>query len=381
MIRLAVLGSTGSIGTQTLEVAERFREEVEITALVARRSSQRLLEQARRFRPRLVVSYEEPSSRWLSDLPEGTRYLWGDEGLVEAVRISDRIMNAVSGISGIKPTFLALKEGKILLASNKESIICLRELVRSNRERVIPVDSEHNALFQLLENLRREDVRCVYITASGGPFKDWSLEEMRRATVEQALRHPRWNMGAKITVDSATLMNKGFEMLEAVSLFDLDLDSIRVVIHPQSVVHGVVELVDGSFIMHAGRTDMRIPIMHALFYPDRRSDPFGGTSLPALSPMHFEEVDSSRFRSLELAREAGRRGGAYLPVLVGADEEAINLFLQGKIGFLSIVDLVERVLLETNLPPPRSVDDILSAVEWARAKVREVYEREYAEAL
>jgi len=381
MIKLAVLGSTGSVGTQTLEVVERFPSEVKVTALVARRSSEKLLDQARRFRPELVVSYEDPPKGWMSRLPPQTEYLQGEEGLLEAIRISDRIMNAISGIHGIKPTYLVLSQGKVLLASNKESIICLGELIRNSRDRVIPVDSEHNALFQLLEKIRREDLRSVYITASGGPFKDWTLEKMRRATVQQALRHPRWNMGVKITVDSATLMNKGFEMLEAVNLFDLDLDAVRVIVHPESVVHGAVELKDGTFLMHAGKTDMRSPIMHALFYPERKEDPFGTPPLSALSPIHFEEVDNERFRSIELARRAGRKGGAYLPVLVGADEEAISLFLEGRVGFLDIVELVEKVLSEVNLPPPEDVGGVISAIEWARLKVREIYESEYAGAL
>ncbi len=378
MIRLAVLGSTGSVGTQTLQVAESFPDEIEVVALVARRSSEKLLQQAIRFRPKVVVSYEEPGKDWLSSLPKGTRYVKGEEGLREAISIADRVMNAVSGVDGIKPAYYTLKEGKTLLASNKESLICLGDLVRRSRERIIPVDSEHNALFQLLKKVRREEVRSVYLTASGGPFRNWSLEEMRRATKDQALNHPRWNMGAKITVDSATLMNKGFEMLEAVNLFDLDLDRVKVVIHPQSVVHGAVELVDGTFLMHASATDMRIPIAHALFYPERKVTPFGRTSLPSLSPFEFEPVDQEKFRSVYLARWAGEMGGAYVPVLVGADEEAVSLFLEERIGFLDIVELIEMTLSEVNIPNPESIEDILGAVEWARRKVREIYERRYA---
>jgi 1-deoxy-D-xylulose-5-phosphate reductoisomerase len=378
MTKLAVLGSTGSVGSQTLEVVETFPDEIEVVALVARRASEKLLRQAISFRPKLVVSYEDPSPEWVSSLPRGTEYVKGDEGLKEAVRIADRVMNAVSGVHGIKPAYLTLKEGKILLASNKESLICLGDLVRRLRDRIVPVDSEHNALFQILQRIRREEIKNVYLTASGGPFRNWTLEEMRNATKDQALNHPRWNMGAKITVDSATLMNKGFEMLEAVNLFDLDLDRVKVVIHPQSVVHGVVELKDGTYLMHASRTDMRIPITHALFYPERKELPFGRSELTSLSPLEFEPADPERFRSLYLARWAGEMGGAYVPVLVGADEEAVNLFLEEKIGFLDIVDLVERTLSEVNIPDPRSLEDILEAISWARAKVREIYGREYA---
>ncbi len=378
MMRIAVLGSTGSVGTQTLEVVERFPDEIDLVALVARRSSDRLLEQAVKFRPKIVVSYEEPDKDWISSLPDGTEYMKGDEGLMAAISLADRVMNAVSGVSGIKPAYYTLKEGKTLLASNKESLICLGDMVRKSRNRIIPVDSEHNALFQILEKVNRAEVRTVYLTASGGPFRNWTLEEMRNATKDQALNHPRWNMGAKITVDSATLMNKGFEMLEAVNLFDLDLDTVKVIIHPQSVVHGIVELVDGTFIMHTSATDMRVPILYALFYPERKASPFGRSDLVSLSPIEFEPVDQEKFRALYLARWVGEMGGAYVPVLVGADEEAVNLFLEEKIGFLDIVDLIERTLSEVNIPDPETVDDILDAVEWARRKVNEIYEREYA---
>ena len=378
MIRLAVLGSTGSVGNQTLEVADRFPDEIDVVALLAKRASRKLLDQAIRFRPTLVVTYEEPSEEWIRSLPEGTRHALGDEGMREAVSLADRVMNAVSGVHGIKPAYYTLKEGKVLLASNKESIICLGSLVRESRERIIPVDSEHNALFQLLEGVKREDIRFLYLTASGGPFRNWSLEEMRRATPQDALKHPNWNMGAKITVDSATLMNKGFEMLEAVNLFDVELKRIKVVVHPQSVVHGALELKDGSFFLHAGKTDMRIPIMHALFYPERRAYPFDGADLTGLSPIEFEPVDEERFRSLRLARWAGEKGGVYIPVLVGADEEAVSLFLEGKIGFLDIIELIEKALSSVSIPDPEDLEGILEAIEWARAKVRDIYEREYA---
>ena len=381
MFRLAVLGSTGSVGSQTLEVVRQFPEEVEVVALLARRASDKLLEQAREFKPKIVVTYEKPGAEWLSALPSESEHILGDEGLVDAVASADKVMNAVAGIHGIRPAYETLKQGKTLLASNKESVICLPELVAENRRKVIPVDSEHNALFQLLEVVDSKDVRFVYLTASGGPFKDWSIDEMRRATPQEALKHPRWNMGAKITVDSATMMNKGFELLEAVNLFGLELDAVKVVIHPQSVVHGVVELKDGSFLMHASQTDMRVPILHALFYPERKEFPFGRKKLSQLSPVSFEEVDTDKFRSLYLARWAGEMGGVYVPVLLGADEEAVELFLEGRIGFLDIVELIERTLSEVNIEDPEDIDEILDAIEWARRKLRDIYEREYAEAL
>jgi len=380
MIKLALFGSTGSVGRQTLEVIDAFPGEVEVVALAARRSSQKLLLQAQKYRPSLVVSEEEPAREWFEHLPRGTEYLRGDEGLREAVKLADRVMNAISGVHGIKPAYYTLREGKTLLASNKESILCLAELVSENRERILPVDSEHNALFQLMEGKRKEDIKFMYLTASGGPFRKWSLEEMRKATPRDALRHPTWDMGAKITIDSATLMNKGFEMLEAKNLFGIELSRVKVVIHPQSVVHGILELRDGTFLMHASKTDMRVPIAHALFYPECKRNPFGETELPSLSPIGFEEVDGERFPCLYLARWAGEMGGVYVPVLVGADEEAVSLFLEGRIGFLDIPDIVEKTLSSVNIPDPDGVEDVVGAVEWARCKVRELYEKEYARA-
>ncbi|NPA32832.1 MAG: 1-deoxy-D-xylulose-5-phosphate reductoisomerase [Aquificae bacterium] len=377
-MKLGVLGSTGSVGSQTLEVYERVGGDVELVGILARRASEKLLSQAIRYKPRFVVSYEEPTKEWLSRLPSGTKFLKGDEGLDAIISESDRLMNAVSGVHGIKPAYEILRKGKVLLASNKESILCLGDFIREHRGRVLPVDSEHNALFQLLGSVSREEVKNVFITASGGPFRDKKIEELKDVSVEDALKHPRWNMGAKITVDSATLMNKGFEVLEASYLFDLPLDMIKVVIHPQSVVHAILELRDNSFLMHASPTDMRIPIMHALFYPKRMDYPFGRVSPLELSGLVFERVDTKKFRALELARWAGYMGGPYVPVLVGADEEAVELFLKGKIPFLRIVELIERALEEVELQEPKTIEEIVEAVEWGRRKVREIYEREYA---
>ncbi|RUM32230.1 MAG: 1-deoxy-D-xylulose-5-phosphate reductoisomerase [Aquifex sp.] len=377
-MKLGVLGSTGSVGSQTLQVYEKFKSEIDLIGILANKASEKLLEQARKYKPKYVVSYQEPTKEWLESLPEGVTYLKGDEGLKAIVEESERLMNAISGVYGIKPAYEIIKSGKILLASNKESILCLGEIIRKNRERVIPVDSEHNALFQLLSSVKREEVKYIYLTASGGPFKDRSLEELKNVSVEEALRHPRWNMGAKITIDSATLMNKGFEMLEAHFLFDFALENIKVVIHPQSFVHGILELVDNSFIMHTSQTDMKIPIMHALFYPKRKDYPFKKVSLLELSPITFEKVDTLKFKALDLAKWAGFMSGVYIPVLVGADEEAVNLFLNKKIGFLEIVDLIEQALSEVDIKDPESVEDILNAVEWGRKKVREIYGRKYA---
>ena len=377
-MKLGILGSTGSIGSQTLEVYEKFKEEIELVGILANRASDKLLQQAQKYKPKYVVSYQEPTKDWLEALPKESTYLHGDEGLKTIIAESDKLMNAVSGIYGIKPAYEILKAGKILLASNKESIICLGEFIKKHRNKVIPVDSEHNALFQLLNVHNISEIKYVYLTASGGPFKDKSLDELKDVSVEEALKHPRWNMGAKITVDSATLMNKGFEMLEASYLFNLPLDIIKVVIHPQSVVHGIIELKDNSFIMHTSQTDMKIPILYSLFYPERKEYPFKKVSLIEFSPITFEKVDTSKFKALDLAKWAGFMGGVYVPVLVGADEEAVSLFLERKISFLDIADLIEETLSEVNIRDPENVEEILEAVEWGRKKVRELYEKKFA---
>ena len=374
MKKLGVLGSTGSVGSQTLEVVRAYREDFELVGLLAKRASEKLLLQAIELKPRFVSCYEEPSKDWLSKLPEGTTFLKGEEGLQAIVEGSEMLMNAISGVDGILPTYLVLQQGKRLLASNKESLICLRELVRENKDRIVPVDSEHNALFQIMLGLRREDIKKVYLTASGGPFRDKSLEDLKHVSVEDALKHPTWKMGAKITIDSATLMNKGMELIEAINLFDLGVESLDVVIHPQSIVHGIVELIDGSFIFHTSQTDMRIPILYSLYYPERKAFPFERKSLLDLSPITFEKVDTEKFRSIPLCKWVALMGGVYPAVLVGADQIAVELFLQGRIGFLDIVNLVEEILSSVSLKDPQSLEDVLSAIDWAYKKGVELLE-------
>ncbi len=374
MKRLGVLGSTGSVGSQTLEVVKAYREDFELVGILAKRASEKLLLQAIELKPRFVSCYEEPSKDWLSELPEGTAFLRGEEGLHAIVENSEILMNAISGVDGILPTYLVLQQGKKLLASNKESLICLRELVRENREKIVPVDSEHNALFQIMLGLKGEEIKKVYLTASGGPFRDKSLEELKHVSVEDALKHPTWKMGAKITIDSATLMNKGMELIEAINLFDLGVENLDVVIHPQSVVHGIVELIDGSFIFHTSQTDMRIPILHSLYYPERKPFPFEKKGLLELSPITFERVDTEKFKSIPLCKWVALMGGIYPAVLVGADQIAVELFLRGRIGFLDIVNLVEEILSSVSLKDPQSLEDVLSAIDWAYKKGVELLE-------
>ncbi|MCS7263028.1 MAG: 1-deoxy-D-xylulose-5-phosphate reductoisomerase [Aquificaceae bacterium] len=373
-MRLGVLGSTGSVGSQTLQVVKAYREEVELVGLMAKRASQELLLQARELRPRYVSCHEEPPEGWLSELPPETTFLKGEEGLYAIVEESEVLMNAVSGTDGILPTHLTLSKNRRLLASNKESLICLPKLVSQKRELIVPVDSEHNAIFQLLSVVERKDIKKVYLTASGGPFRNRSLEELKHVTVEEALQHPTWRMGAKITVDSATLMNKGMELIEAMNLFDLPVELLDVLIHPQSVVHGLVELQDGNFLLLASQTDMRLPILYSLFYPQRRPFPFSRKSLFELSPIEFEKVDVEKFRSVPLCKWVALMGGPYPAVLVGADQIAVELFLQGRIGFLEVVELVEEVLSVVNLKEPQNLQEVLHTIEWAYQKGKELAE-------
>ncbi|WP_448587610.1 1-deoxy-D-xylulose-5-phosphate reductoisomerase [Thermocrinis sp.] len=372
MTKLGILGSTGSVGSQTLEVIKAYRKEFELVGLVAKRASDKLLAQAREFKPRFVVSYEEPSEDWLRGIPKECKYLKGDEGLLAVIEESEKVLNAIAGVDGLLPTFYTLSKDKILLASNKESIVCLENLVKEKNQNIIPVDSEHNATFQLLSMLRKEEVEKVYLTASGGPFKDTPLEDFSKVKPEQALCHPRWKMGKKITIDSATLMNKGIELLEAKVLFDLDPDLIEIVIHPQSLVHGAVKLKDGSFLFHVSPTDMRIPIMNALFYPKRPFNPFNSVSIFELSPIAFERVDRKKFMAIEVCEWVARMGGVYVPVLLGADERAVELFLEERITFDMIVPLIREVLSSVNMGEPKSLEDIRYAIDWGYRKVDEL---------
>ncbi|MCS7171656.1 MAG: 1-deoxy-D-xylulose-5-phosphate reductoisomerase [Aquificaceae bacterium] len=372
MKKLGILGSTGSVGSQTLEVLRANRGEFELVGLLAKKASDKLLKQAKEFKPKYVSCYEEPAKDWLSEIPKEVNFLKGEEGLYAIVEDSDMLMNAISGVDGIIPTHLVLSKGKKLLASNKESLICLGKLVKEKRNFIVPVDSEHNALFQLLPMVKREEIRKVYLTASGGPFRNKSLKELKHVSVEEALKHPTWKMGAKITVDSATLMNKGMELIEAINLFDLPAENIDIVVHPQSVVHGVVELIDGNFLFLTSPTDMRLPILHSLYYPERKPFPFERKSLFEFPSIHFERVDAEKFKSVAVCRWVALMGGVYPAVLVGADQAAVELFLQGKIEFLRMVELVEEVLSAVNIKEPESLEEVLMAINWAYEKSKEL---------
>ncbi len=347
MEEVAVLGSTGSVGTQALDVIRRHRDRFRVVLLSARRASEKLLRQVLEFAPSFVITEEPPSSEWKKKLPSETKHFSGLLGLSLALERSrpKKVLNAISGIFGIEPSFRVLEHtDALLLLANKETVIAAGEFLKPYLDRIVPVDSEHNAIFQLLQGLKREDISKIYLTASGGPFRGKSKKELKKVSPEEALKHPRWSMGRKITVDSATLMNKGFEVIEAHYLFDLPLERIEVLIHPQSVVHGIVETVDGNLFMLASPTDMRFPIHHALFYPERVENNLPKLSLSDLGKLEFERPDTETFECLKLAYSFGKKGLPYTALLVGADEGAVELFLQGKIAFTDIPKVIERTV-------------------------------------
>jgi 1-deoxy-D-xylulose-5-phosphate reductoisomerase len=377
--RVSVLGSTGSIGTQVLAVAECHPEKLQVVALAAGRNTDLLVQQAKRFRPRLVsVASPHDAARArdaLSDL--GTRVVSGPEGLVEVARTdADLVVGALVGRLGLEPVLAALEQGIDVALANKEVLVMagplvLREASRSGA-RILPLDSEHVAIHQAMAGHPREAVRRVILTASGGSLRGASREEMERATPEQALSHPNWEMGPKVTVDSATLMNKGLEVIEARWLFDLDPDRIDVLIHPESIVHSLVEYVDGSWLAHLAVPDMRVPIAYVLGMPARLplSD-VRPLDLAAIGALHFEAPDPARFPCLELAWQAVRSGGTAPAALNAANEEAVGAFLARRIPFTGISSAVQWALDRTPAHPGLALEEILEVDLGARAHARE----------
>jgi len=370
MIRLSILGSTGTIGKNALDIVRSNKDKIELVGIGAYRASKELLEEIKEFRPKFVFSVETPTKDWLDEISKYSKYLDEEEGLQAIIENSDRILNAISGTSGIKATYSILKAKKILLASNKESILCMPNLIRENLDLVIPVDSEHNAAFELLKS--HKTVKNLYITASGGPFREYSKEQLKTVSKEEALKHPNWKMGPKITIDSATLMNKGFELIEASVLFNIPLERIKILIHPQSIVHAIVELENGSFIANMSLPDMRLPIQNAIFYPEMVNYTFNRLDLTSISCLSFEKPKRDLFRAIDVCEWVASMGNPYVSVLLGADDKAVELFLEGKIGFLDIPVLIENVLSSVNFHIEENLEDILRAVEFGKSKLLEL---------
>ncbi|TMM05923.1 MAG: 1-deoxy-D-xylulose-5-phosphate reductoisomerase [Actinobacteria bacterium] len=370
--RLLVLGSTGSIGTQALDIVERSGD-LELAGLSAERSWEALVEQARRFGVgRIALADADAGARAAEAWTDG-EVLVGPQGLVELVVGSgaDLVLNALVGSAGLGPTVATLGEGVDLALANKESLVVGGELVTALAEAtgaaLIPVDSEHSALHQLLAAERPGTVDKLILTASGGPFRGRARAELEGVTVEEALKHPTWAMGGKITIDSATLMNKGLELIEAHHLFGVPYDRIDVVVHPQSIVHSLVQLCDGASLAHLGYPDMRVPISYALHYPDRVDVPVAPLDLPALGALTFEAVDEEAFPALRLAREAATAGGTAPCVLNAANEVAVHAFLGGRLPFLGIAAVIEETLSRLPAQPVRAFESLYDADREARA--------------
>lgn len=383
MKRIAILGSTGSIGTQAVDVALRLGGRVDVVALSAHANGGLLLEQAGKLAAAGVCMTDAGAAAGHehSFAEAGIEFHSGPEGLMRLVRETecDLVLNALVGVAGLAPTLEVLSRGTALALANKESLVAAGRLVmeaaRSSGAALIPVDSEHSAVFQCMRGERASDVRRVMLTASGGPFRDLPAEELARVTVEQALSHPTWSMGRKVTIDSATLMNKGLEVLEAHYLFDMPLDRVDVVLHRESVVHSLVEMVDGSVLAHMGVPDMRIPIQYALTYPERAEGPAEPLSLAGYGTLSFGDVDTDRFPCLDLAYRAGRAGGTFPCAMSAADEEAVGAFLAGRIRFTGIAHVIEDVLDGHEPLAGGTLAELVEAEADARAAARRAIAR------
>jgi 1-deoxy-D-xylulose-5-phosphate reductoisomerase len=380
MKQISLLGSTGSIGCSTLDVIASHPEEFQITALAAGRNVELLRRQIERFRPRLVAVVNQECAYELRSLikTNSTKVLYGDEGYREVATAegTDLVVSAMVGAAGLIPTLDAIEAGMTIALANKEVLVMAGSVVLRRAEakgvHVIPVDSEHSAVFQCLQGHRRADVRRIILTASGGPFLHFSQEALLEVTPDQALRHPNWTMGRKITIDSATMMNKGLEVIEASWLFGLPVSAVDVLIHPRSIVHSLVEYLDGSVIAQLGIPDMRIPIAYALTFPRRlaRTDP--PLDLQTAGPLEFLKPDQERFPGLRLAYAAARAGGTMPAVLNGANERAVEAFIDRSIGFCDICRVVAKVLDLHNSEKDPTLEAILSADRWAREEAGKI---------
>lgn len=375
MKKIAILGSTGSIGTQTLEVV-RENKDIEVTALAAGSNIKLLEEQIREFHPMLVAVWSEEKAKELKENIKDldVKVVSGMEGLIEAAICKDTsiLVTAIVGMIGIRPTIAAIEAGKDIALANKETLVTAGHLImplaREKKVRILPVDSEHSAIFQSLQGGQEKSIQKILLTASGGPFRGKKLHELKDIQVEDALKHPNWEMGRKITIDSSTMVNKGLEVIEAKWLFDIDVDDVQVVVQPQSVIHSMVEYSDGAVIAQLGTPDMKLPIQYALYYPERRYLPGERLDFWKISNLTFEQPDMETFYGLKLAYEAGRRGGSLPTVMNAANERAVSMFLERKIAYLDIPGIIKECMdAHKNIPNP-TLEEILRAEQ-------ETYER------
>ena len=381
--KISVLGSTGSIGTQTLEIA-RYNQDIRITALAAGSNVELLEKQVREFQPKIACLWEEEAARELksriSDLD--VKVVSGMEGLLEAACEPEAqiVVTAVVGMIGIRPTIAAMEAGKDIALANKETLVTaghiIMPLAKRKGVKILPVDSEHSAIFQCLQGAGENRIHKILLTASGGPFRGRTREQLAGVQVEDALKHPNWSMGRKITIDSSTMVNKGLEVMEAHWLFDVDMDQVQVVIQPASITHSMVEYEDGAVIAQLGTPDMKLPIQYALYYPERRFLPGDRLDFTKLKEITFDEPDMETFRGLKLAYEAGRAGGSLPTVFNAANELAVSLFLERKIPYLAITDMIQGAMEHHKRIEAPDVDQILAAEQEAYDFIRETLRKE-----
>lgn len=379
MRKISILGSTGSIGTQTLEVVENLKD-IKVMAITGNSNIALLEEQARKFQPELVAVMDEKNAEILKERLADTniRVVTGMDGLVEASTYKgvDTVVTSVVGNVGLKPTFEAIRAGKNIALANKETLVSAGQLVmdlaKKHNIKIYPVDSEHSAIFQSLQGNEGNKIQRILLTASGGPFRGKKREDLEHVTAADALKHPNWSMGNKITIDSATLMNKGLEVMEAKWLFGVDVDQIEVLVHPQSIVHSAVEYEDGAIMAQLGEPDMRVPIQYALTYPNRVKNPFPRIDFTQRSNLTFDKPDMETFKCLSLAYRALKTGGTLPAVLNGANEVAVARFLKGEISFLQIPELIEQTMDAYTVKYEYTLEDLLEADAWAKAYAEKV---------
>ena len=379
---VSILGSTGSIGRQSLDVIENLKE-IQVAALTAGTNVERMAQQCRQFHPQLAVMATEQAAGELKEALAGepTRIAWGEDGLIAAATIpeADCVITAVVGMVGLKPTLAAIRAGKRIGLANKETLVCAGELVMAEAEEcgaeIVPVDSEHSAIFQCLMGCTdRREVKKILLTCSGGPFFDMDAADLKYVTKADALRHPNWKMGPKITVDCATLMNKGLEVIEAMRLYRVPLEQVEVLVHRQSIVHSLVEFTDGAVMAQLGAPDMRLPIQLALTYPQRMESPAPKLDLTQCAALTFCHPDLEKFPCLALAMQCAKRGGTACPAMNGANEEAVALFLADKIGFYDIYRLVAQAVEQVPFIQNPTLEEILEADHLARQAIRKCRE-------
>lgn len=369
MNKIVLLGSTGSIGTQTLDIVRNYSDDLQVLALAAGSNVSLMEKQIREFLPKKTVMWSEEAAKDLKEKVADldVEVLSGMDGLLDIVTMeeAETVVTAIVGMIGIRPTIAAIESGKTIALANKETLVTaghiIMPLAKEKGVKILPVDSEHSAIFQSMNGEKKEQVEKILLTASGGPFRGKKTEELLNIQVEDALKHPNWSMGRKITIDSATLVNKGLEVIEAKWLFDVSLEQIQVVVHPQSIIHSMVQYKDGGIIAQLGTPDMKLPIQYALFYPDRRDLPGKKLDFYELSQMTFEKPDMDTFYGLKLAFEAAKMGGSMPTVYNAANEKAVSLFLDRKIQFLQIPELIGKAMNNHKIIENPNVDEILSA--------------------